>query len=311
MIEHLFDEHGIVLRRDLVAMGIHDQAILRLRRSGCLARVRHGVYADPARWTAAGPRHRHLMLTHGVLQLYGDDVAASHISAALVQGAPEWGMPLADVHLTDLYAAGERRLASVHHHQGRCDVHDVTKVGGHWVTIPVRTALDTAAILPRDPAVVLLDDFLHRGLVTKEGLSAELTRRQQWSAHLDLLLKVDHASLGSESVGETRARMLFQDHGMPAPVLQLEVHDETGALIGRVDFAWPARKVIVEFDGRQKYHRYRRPGETLEQAIMREKRREDRLREQGWIVVRMTWSDLEHPAPFLARLRFRLEHAAA
>lgn len=311
MIEHLFDEHGIVLRRDMVTMGIHDQAILRLRRSGQLVRVRHGVYADPARWMAAAPRDKHVMMTNGVLQMYGDDVAASHVSAALMQGGPDWGLPLAHVHLTDLYAAGERRQASVHHHQGRCDVHDVTRMGRHWVTTPVRTALDTAALLPRDPAVVVLDDFLHRGLVTKEALSAELARRQQWSAHLDLLLKVSHASLGSESVGETRARLLFQDHGLPEPLLQLEVHDESDALIGRVDFAWPACRVIVEFDGQSKYHRYRRPGESLEQAIMREKRREDRLREQGWIVVRMTWSDLEHPAPFLARLRARLERAAA
>lgn len=311
MIEHLFDEHGVTLRRDLVAAGVHDQAILRLRRAGSLLRVRHGVYVDPTRWEAAPPPQRHLMLARGVLQMYGDDVALSHTSAAMAYGAPDWAIPLKYVHLTDLYSAGERRQASVHHHQGRCDVHDVRRLDEHWITTPVRTALDAAAVLPRSPAVALLDHFLYTGLVTKAELALSLGRRQQWSAHLDVLLKVDQSQVGSESVGESRARLLFQDHGLATPVLQLEIRDETGAFIGRVDFAWPGQRLIVEFDGMTKYHRLRRPGETIEQAVVREKLREDRMRDEGWTVLRMTWWDLEHPDSFVARLQSRWARPAA
>ncbi len=311
MIEHLFDEHGVTLRRDPVATGVHDQAILRLRRSGSLLRVRHGVYVDPMRWETASPQLRHLMLSRGVLRMYGDDVALSHTSAAMAYGAPDWAIPLKDVHLTDLYSAGERRQASVHHHQGVCDVHDVRRLGGHWITTPVRTALDAASVLPRSPAVVLLDHFLHAGLLTKADLALSLSRRQQWSSHLDVLLKVDESQVGSESVGESRARLLFQDHGLATPVLQLEIHDDAGALIGRADFAWPSQRLIVEFDGMTKYHRLRRPGETVEQAVVREKLREDRMRDEGWTVLRMTWWDLEHPGPFVGRLQSRLARPAA
>lgn len=311
MIEHLFDEHGVTLRRDLVAAGVHDQAILRLRRAGSLLRVRHGVYVDPTRWEAAPPQERHLMLARGVLQMYGDDVALSHTSAAMAYGAPDWAIPRKNVHLTDLYSAGERCQASVHHHQGVCDVHDIRRLDEHWITTPVRTALDAASVLPRSPAVVLLDHFLQTGLVTKAELALSLSRRQQWSSHLDVLLKVDQSQVGSESVGESRARLLFQDHGLTTPVLQLEIRDETGAFIGRVDFAWPEQRLIVEFDGMTKYHSLRRPGETIEQAVVREKLREDRMRDEGWTLLRMTWWDLEHPGPFIARLQSRLARPAA
>jgi hypothetical protein len=311
MIEHLFDEQGVALRRDLVDAGVHDQAILRLRRAGSLLRVRHGVYVDPTRWEAAPPQQRHLMLARGVLRMYGDDVALSHTSAAMAYGAPDWDVPLKYVHLTDLYSAGERRQASVHHHQGVCDVHDIRRLGGHWITTPVRTALDAASVLPRSAAVVLLDHFLHAGLVTPADLALSLGRRQQWSSHLDVLLKVDQSQVGSESVGESRARLLFQDHGLPTPVLQLEICDDTGAFIGRADFAWPRQRLIVEFDGMTKYHRLRRRGETIEQAVVREKLREDRIRDQDWTVIRMTWWDLEHPAALIARLQSRLARTAA
>jgi len=35
--------------------------------------------------------------------------------------------------------------------------------------------------------------------------------------------------------------------------------------------------VLGEFDGTVKDHRFRRPGETVEQAVLREKRREEMI----------------------------------
>lgn len=311
MIEHLCNDLGVVLRRDLVAAGIHDSAIRRLCRADVLVRLRHGVYALAERLTQATPRHRHAMLASGVMRLYGDDVALSHTSAALAYGAPDWHVPLAHVHMTDLFGAGERTQASVAHHHGACDVHDVTRRDGHWITTPARTALDAASILPRESAVCILDWFLNQSLTTPDELSAALARRVQWQHHLDVMMKLNATSIGSESVGESRARLLFQDHGIPSPALQLDLFEPDGTFIGRVDFAWPDQKVIVEFDGMSKYREHRRPGESIEEAVLREKRREDRLRAQGWLVVRMTWQDLEHPGPFVARLRTLVARAAA
>ena len=52
---------------------------------------------------------------------------------------------------------------------------------------------------------------------------------------------------------------------------------------------------VGEFDGRMKYGRFRRPGETAEDAVHREKLREDALRDQGWQVARWIWDDLSSP----------------
>ena len=52
----------------------------------------------------------------------------------------------------------------------------------------------------------------------------------------------------------------------------------------------------VEFDGREKYTRYLRDGETVTDAVLREKRREERVRElTGWICVRIAWAELADP----------------
>ncbi|MBG0563224.1 hypothetical protein [Actinoplanes aureus] len=54
---------------------------------------------------------------------------------------------------------------------------------------------------------------------------------------------------------ESRLRLLLVDAGVPPPVPQFEVRDEDGRLIGRVDLAWPARRVAHEYEG--DHHRSR------------------------------------------------------
>ena len=68
---------------------------------------------------------------------------------------------------------------------------------------------------------------------------------------------------------------------------------------------------MLEFDGAIKYHRFRRPGESLEEMVMREKGREDLLRElTGWTMIRITWADLARPAEPAARIRRAIQMPA-
>lgn len=312
MIKPCDDDLGVVLRRDLVAAGVHDNAIARRVRAGELVRLRHGVYADAPRWAAASKVERHLMLSRGVMRLYDDGVALSHVSAAIAYGAPDHGLPLDQVHLTELSRVGERTQAKVRHHRGGCREDEIVQRNGHLITSPARTALDTAALVGRDAAVCVLDWFYQQGLATPAGLAQQLDTRSEWSDHLTLTMALSHARVGSESVGETLARLAFLDAGLPEPQLQHEVRDERGWLIGRVDFAWPEHRLIVEFDGREKYHSMRRPGESIEEMVLREKAREDRLREAtGWTVVRITWADLQQPDRLRARLARHLAPGAS
>ena len=293
MIDHLADSHGVVLRRDLVRSGIDDSAISKMRRRGTLVRLRQGVDALGQRWHEAGPRERHLMLAHGTWRLYDDRVALSHVSGALELGAPDHDLDLSRAHLTSLRGRGDRIRAAVVHHHGRVLVDDVTRRDGRWVTSPARTALDAASVSRHDGAICVLDWFLRFGGVSMEEFQHHLARRSTWPDHLDLALKVSLADGRSESVLETLLRLRMGESSLPMPVLQYEVHEPSGLLVGRTDFAWPDRRALGEADGAEKYHRYRRQGETLEQMVMREKKREDRMRElTGFQMIRFVWRDL-------------------
>ncbi|WP_442914480.1 hypothetical protein [Kribbella sp. NBC_01484] len=97
-------------------------------------------------------------------------------------------------------------------------------------------------------------------------------------------------------MGESRLRVLMRNEGIPAPVLQAVFVDDAG-VIGRTDFWFPELDTIVEFDGMLKYVDGRR------EILIREKRREDRLRALGLEIVRTTWPDLDHPGRTALRIR--------
>jgi hypothetical protein len=95
---------------------------------------------------------------------------------------------------------------------------------------------------------------------------------------------------------------------LPRPEPQYKVYDENGKLVARLDFAWPEYGVFLEFDGKMKYERYRREGETLDQFLMREKKRGELVCQlTGWVCLRIGWADLENPVITAQRIRKVLE----
>lgn len=312
MLEHLADAFGVLLRRDMVLAGIHDDAIARLRRRGAIVRIRQGVYVLADRWHAADPRDRHLMLAQGTWRLYDDRVALSHVSAAMALGAPAHDLDLSVAHLTNLGGRGDRLRASVAHHQGGILVDDVTRAGGRWLTSPARTALDTASVSRHDGAICVLDWFLRFGGVSAEELQVHLARRLTWPDHLELAFKVGLADGRSESVLETLFRLRVGESSLPQPDLQFEIRHPSGRVAGVTDFAWHRGALLAETDGKEKYHRHRKPGETIEQMVMREKAREDLLRElTGYSMMRFVWADLYRWPATQTRLERVLLRSAA
>jgi very-short-patch-repair endonuclease len=300
---HLWDNDGLLLRRDAVVSGIDDNALARLVRGGVLVRIRHGAYCSRDVWREADARERHRLLCRAVMGLYADHVALSHASSCIAQGGPAWGLDLANVHLTHL-AGGGRRQSRVVHHAGSCLVGDLRRQDGHWLTVPARAAFETACTDGVEAALVQADHFLHAGLTTPDEIAAAYEAQTRWPGsllHHPVALLADGRI---ESVGETRAHYAFWQQGLPRPTPQYEIFRPNGTLAARVDFAWPEHRVVVEFDGVEKYHRYRRPGESIEQMVVREKNREDLVRElTGWTVIRITWSDLSRPIELARRIR--------
>lgn len=311
MVEYLVNDSGVLLRRDAIAAGIDDNALRRNVDAGVLVRMRQGIYVLAAVWAQADALERHRLLLEGVRLLYGGGVAASHISGCVEQGGPTWGMDLSAVHLTDLTGKGERRAARVVHHRGICLASDVTRDAYGWITAPARTALDTACLVSQEAGVAVVDWYLQNALTTIDELRQLHERMAQWPGSIGLHRVLGLVDGKAESVGETRTRLMCRAHRLPSPITQLEIHDHNGRMVGRVDFAWPQHRVMLEFDGMVKYHRYRRPGETIEQMVVREKQREDRLRElTGWTMIRITWADLARPEATVARIRRALQLAA-
>jgi very-short-patch-repair endonuclease len=73
----------------------------------------------------------------------------------------------------------------------------------------------------------------------------------------------------------------------------------------RADFADPARRVIIEFDGKAKYSGYG----PSDQALLAERSRENALVEEGWIFLRLEWQHLDAPAELRRRLLATLARA--
>ena len=82
----------------------------------------------------------------------------------------------------------------------------------------------------------------------------------------------------AESVGESRSRVAIARAGLPTPVLQWEVRDGDGHLVGRADFGWPDQRTVGEFDGRGQVRppAAARPGAG--RRVYAEKLREDAIR---------------------------------
>ncbi|UUW88226.1 type IV toxin-antitoxin system AbiEi family antitoxin domain-containing protein [Pimelobacter simplex] len=304
MLGLIANDDGTLLRRDAIAHGADDNALLRAVRSGHLVRIRQGAYVLRGVWDSSDAVERHRLLLSAVRRQYDDRVAASHTSACIKHGGPTWGLRLESAHLTNLYGITERNQGKVVHHRGSCRVDDVTRDDAGWITTPTRTALDTASLAPQEPAVAVVDWYLASRLTTREELETAFATMKHWPDTLALHRVLQLADGRAESVGETRTRLLCRRQHLPAPVAQLEIHHPNGRLAGRIDFAWPEHGLMMEFDGMQKYHRFRRTGESIEATVVREKLREDVLRElTGWHMIRIVWSDLDHPKATAARIQ--------
>lgn len=111
----------------------------------------------------------------------------------------------------------------------------------------------------------------------------------------------------SESVGESLSRAVIYQFGFPSPEVQYKIHDASGREIARTDFGWKHLRLVGEFDGLVKYTRNEYLlGRSPQDVVVAEKIREDRIRAQGYRVVRWLWKDV-HNQP--ERLRSLLEQA--
>lgn len=293
------EHQGLVTRRLARAQHVSPSVLAAALRSGGLRRLRPGVFADQAVWHATEVHDRYALLVRGVLLGHGRWLASHHAALALL------GLPLCNVDstLVDVVAAvrTSKRRPGLH-------VHVATKAQRLLVADPTSscvTAADacvlTAAEHGFEPGVVAMDAAVKRGMASvadlKEALNAAGIRYGAPQAAA-AIAAIDPAC---ESPGETRTRLILTAAGLSVRS-QVALGDSAG-FIGRVDFL-VGERVVVEFDGAMKYE-----GIDGKRALVEEKRREERLRDAGFRIVRVTWAELARPAQLVARVRSHLAAA--
>ena len=191
----------------------------------------------------------------------------------------------------------------MHLHVARVRDDEVTLLEGIPVTDMTRTVVDIARTVPFEPAVVLADQALRRQATSRERLSECLKRMGSVHGSRVAGRVIAFADPLSESVGESRSRVLLHRLGLPGPDLQVRVLRRDRSVIGRCDFGWEAFRTLGEFDGRVKYGRLVKPGQDAGDVVFQEKRREDELRDHRWEVARWTWDDIDRPGRIEQRIR--------
>jgi hypothetical protein len=159
-------------------------------------------------------------------------------------------------------------------------------------TTALRTAWDVCALEPLRTAVGVLDAMLRTRSVERgdlDRMSRDNPRR--WGvARFRRALQL--ADPRSESPPESWLRVAFVVRGLPPCVPQFDVV-ERGVFLGRVDFAWPEARLIVEYEGA--YH-----FEGVQ--IRRDDARIARLLAAGWRVIRVSAADLRNLDAVVARV---------
>ena len=168
-----------------------------------------------------------------------------------------------------------------------------------------RLALDilTNTKLHRSLARVVgyLDALLRAGVVDAATLADYLKgRRDNGIVRAKRALQL--ADPRSESVPESELRVWLTAAGL-APDLQVQVFDEQGAFVGRLDLAFPEQKVAIEYDGD-----WHREGDQPQ----RDEARRSAIRALGWRFVIVTKADLYGaPKTVVASIRAALSRESA
>jgi len=295
---------AVVLRKDLIAAGYTDRQIRTRVKLGELHRVRHGSYCDANLWNSLGAADRHRLLARAVLARAHPSTVLTHVSSAIEQRAPVWGHDLTKVHTTRTDGRAGRKESDRVQHAGTMPAYHVKQVNGVPVSLATRCAVEMTTISTVESSLITVDGLLHAGLTTVNGVTQFAHRTRWWPNSLRTTVVLRLADPRHESAGESRTVHFCYAQGLPRPEPQVVIRDERGREVARVDFAWIRFGVFLEFDGKIKYEKYRRRGETLDDFLIREKAREELICQlTGWVCLRISWAQLDQPRVLADRVR--------
>ena len=227
-------------------------------------------------------------------------------SAAALYRLPIVGQWPRDVYVLGTGAHGSRRpgVITVAQRQPL----EIGELDGHLLTTVEHTLIQLARVAPLGPALVATDAALRdlpygngEPLTTLEKLCASHEALRPYHRSRRVHAVLERATSLAHGPLESASRLVIEELGFPAPILQRNFWLPISGRDAYLDFYWEDQRVAGEADGHGKYLSSGRPDGAVSRVIA-EKQREDELREQVAGLVRWDWQDMWRRWPLEQKL---------
>ncbi|MCT7657025.1 endonuclease domain-containing protein [Mycobacterium deserti] len=178
--------------------------------------------------------------------------AARRATLAGLSAAALHGSKWIDAHLpAELNQPHRHKTNGILLHSDALTDDEICVVGGLPATTPARTAYDIGRRRGLKTAVIRLDALMQATDLKPVDIELMADRHRGARGLLQLREAVSLADAGSESPQETLTRLILTDAGLRPKRTQINVFDNDGEFVGRIDMGWDDWLVGVEYDGAQ------------------------------------------------------------
>jgi len=272
------EQHGLVTRPQLRDAGVPTRTIdygIAAERLVVVYRTVYRVPGAPRTW---------LQAVLAATMYAGPEAATAYRTAAALHGlVPNSGLIEVLVPVSRYPRAVDFAVRRTKKPYGVEIVHGIP------TTTVSRTLADLSHVISLRTLEEVVDKALFRRLVIVEELESIGGRVGR--------LASTRSQAPVESVLETRFLRIVRESGLPLPVAQFEVR-RGGILIARVDFAYPAERLVIELESYE-FHSSRL-------ALDRGAQRVKDLQAAGYLVVPFTSTDLRRPRQVISTVRRHL-----
>lgn len=292
------EQHGLITNQQARQWGLSQRQVQHRVQTGRWVRLHREVYrigGVPETWQQRA---------HAACLAAPDGASASHLTAAAMAGLELVPPPLPDV---TIGRGRSTRLPGVTVHTARLTPTDLTLVDGIPCTTIPRTLIDCAGIVGPLRLRRLVDQAMHRRLVTPGQIQhcwdrARLRPGRAGEVRLREALDPWVGSIRPGSPAELRLRRQVMEWGYPEPDLQVVVRNNVGDVLGRIDLGWPGQLLGIEYDSEEFHGPSRWANDEL---------RHEAITRAGWTLLHADKLDLRPGQTSLRRALSRSWRAAA
>jgi hypothetical protein len=204
----------------------------------------------------------------------------------------------------ELIQRSQHKTTGIVLHNDTLAADEITAVRDIPVTTPARTAFDLGRRYGVTLAVIRLDALMQATAVKPAEIEELVDRHPGTRGIAQLREAISLSDAGAESPQETRTRLVLTSAGLRPERTQIEVYDNYGSFVARVDMGWPQWRVAVEYDGVQHWTDPKRRTRDIDRYA--------ELEALGWRIVRVSADMLRYrKAVIVERTRAALRAAGA